>query len=125
MRLNPPWRLLPVLALLALTGCSTSRSCFDNEDYLKAEERPPLHFPAGVTPSERIQPIEIPPLAPDPQKLNPQPRCLDYPPPFFAPKTAPPAQSAIPVPPAALENLIVTPQDSQRHVPSERVLATV
>ena len=34
--------------------------------------------------SERITPIVIPPPAPDPEKLDPQPRCLDYPPQFFA-----------------------------------------
>ena len=70
--------------------CSCSRAvgprspAAADEEYLKAQERPRLDLPPGVMGSERIAPIVIPPAAPDPQKLDPQPRCLDYPPQYFA-----------------------------------------
>jgi hypothetical protein len=86
MRLTPLRLLLPALSLLALAGCSTTESCSGNEEYLKAQERPRLQLPADVLASERIAPIVIPAAAPDPAKLDPVPRCLDYPPPYFARK---------------------------------------
>jgi uncharacterized lipoprotein len=79
-----PLRLLSAISLLALAGCGTTNSCGGNEAYLKAQERPRLNLPPGVMGSERITPIVIPPPAPDPVKLDPQPRCLDYPPQYFA-----------------------------------------
>jgi hypothetical protein len=79
--------LLPLL-LLTLAGCSTTSPCGDDEDYVKAVERPRLQLPPDVMASERISPVVIPPIAPDTDKLDPEPRCLDYPPPYFARKTA-------------------------------------
>jgi hypothetical protein len=92
MRSTPLRLLLPALSLLALAGCSTTTtgSCGGDEAYLEAKERPRLDLPPGVTGSERIEPVVIPPAAPDAQKLDPQPRCLDYPPQFFARKPAAP-----------------------------------
>jgi hypothetical protein len=85
-----PLRLLSAISLLALAGCGTTNSCGGNEAYLKAQEHPRLNLPPGVMGSERITPIVIPPPAPDPVKLDPQPRCLDYPPQYFArPPAAP------------------------------------
>jgi uncharacterized lipoprotein len=85
-----PLRLLSAISLLALAGCGTTNSCGGNESYLKAQERPRLNLPPGVMGSERITPIVIPPPAPDPVKLDPQPRCLDHPPQYFArPATTP------------------------------------
>jgi hypothetical protein len=91
----PPLRfLLPALAAVALAGCGTTQSCGDNQDYLTATERQRLDLPPGVMTIEREAPVVIPPAAPDPQKLDPQPRCLDFPPPFFAPRK--PAPSVAP-----------------------------
>ena len=53
-------------------------------------------FETRVVASERIAPIVIPPAAADAQKLDPQPRCLDYPPPFFGSKRPPSSQPAAP-----------------------------
>ena len=74
--------LLPIIARTALSGCSTNKACFSNDEYLKAKDKPPLRMPAGLTASERIAPLQIPPVDPDPEALNPKPRCLDMPPPF-------------------------------------------
>lgn len=98
MRPNPLRLLVLALPLLALAGCGTTRSCGSDTDYLQAVERPPIKLPADFTPSERIQPLTIPPVDPNPAKLDPEPRCLDEPPKFFARKTPPPAPAA----PAAL-----------------------
>jgi uncharacterized lipoprotein len=86
--------LLPVLAAVFLAGCSTTQSCGGNQDYLTAQERPRLDLPPGVMTIEREAPVVIPPASPDPQKLDPQPHCLDFPPPFFAPRK--PAPSVAP-----------------------------
>jgi len=91
----PPLRLLlPVLAAVVLAGCGTTPSCGGNQDYLAAQERPRLDLPPEVMTTERAAPGVIPPLAPDPQTLDPRPRCLDFPPPFFAPRK--PAPSVAP-----------------------------
>jgi uncharacterized lipoprotein len=79
---------LVTLAALVLAGCSTTTSCGGDDKYLKAQERPRLNLPPGVFGSERLQPIVIPPAAPDPQALDPEPKCLDYPPQYFAKKAA-------------------------------------
>jgi hypothetical protein len=84
MRPTPLRLLLSALSLLVLAGCGTTNSCGGDEEYLKAQERPRLNLPPGVMGSERIAPIVIPPVAPDPVQLDPKPRCLDYPPQFFA-----------------------------------------
>jgi hypothetical protein len=90
MRLTPLRLLLPVSSLLVLAGCGTTNSCGGDEAYLQAQERPRLNLPPGVMGSERVAPVVIPPAAPDPQQLDPQPRCLDYPPQYFARKPAAP-----------------------------------
>jgi len=99
MRLTLPRLLALALPLVALAGCSTTstRSCGGNTDYLQAVERPPIKLPPEVTPTERIQPMQIPAVDPNPQKLDPQPRCLDEPPKFFARKAvaAEPAEEAV------------------------------
>ena len=99
MRLTLPRLLLLALPLAALAGCSTtsSRSCGADTDYLQAVERPPIQLPPEVTPTERIQPMQIPAVDPNPQKLDPMPRCLDEPPKFFARKAAStdPAEEAV------------------------------
>jgi uncharacterized lipoprotein len=99
MRVPPLRLLLPALAAVALAGCGTTQSCGGNQDYLTAQERPRLDLPPGVMTIEREAPVVIPPAAPDPQKLDPQPRCLDFPPPFFAPRK--PAPSVAPASPPA------------------------
>lgn len=86
--------LLSALLLCALAGCGTTKSCVDDDEYLKAQERSRLNLPPGVMGSERIAPVVIPPAAPDPQKLDPTPACLDYPPQYFARKPATAAGSA-------------------------------
>jgi len=100
----PPLRLLLLLlAAVVLAGCSTTQSCGDNQDYMTAQERPRLDLPPGVMTIEREAPVVIPPVAPDPQKLDPQPRCLDFPPPFFAPRKPSPtvAPASTPASPPA------------------------
>jgi len=99
MRLTLPRLLALALPLAVLAGCGTtsSRSCGGDTDYLQAVERPPIQLPPEVTPTERIQPMQIPSIDPNPQKLDPQPRCLDEPPKFFARKAvaADPAEEAV------------------------------
>ena len=99
MRLTLPRLLALALPLVALAGCSSmsSRSCGGDTDYLQAVERPPIQLPPEVTPTERIQPMQIPAVDPNPQKLDPMPRCLDEPPKFFARKavSADPAEEAV------------------------------
>jgi hypothetical protein len=95
MRLSLPRLVLPALLLLGLSACGTTQSCGGNQDYLKAEERPLLQLPPSMVASDKVKPIVVPPAAPDAQKLDPAPRCLDYPPPFFGAKP-PPARPAAP-----------------------------
>ena len=79
--------ILPGMAVAALTGCATSNPCGDNPEYLAAQERTRLQMPEGVTGSERLSGgMTIPPVAPDPAKLDPAPKCLDQPPAYFGPK---------------------------------------
>jgi len=99
MRLTLPRLLVLVLPLAVLTGCGSmgSRSCGDDDAYLQAVERAPIKLPPEVTPTERIQPMQIPAVDPNPQKLDPAPRCLDEPPKFFARRApaADPAEEAV------------------------------
>jgi predicted small secreted protein len=98
LKIQRPMRasLLSCTALLALSsllaGCSTTRSCGGDTEYLQAVDRPPLNIPAEITPSERYSPLVIPPVASDPMRLDPEPRCLDEPPSFF--QRAPTATAA-------------------------------
>ena len=120
MRPSPLRILLPALLLAVLAGCSTTQSCGGNQDYLQAQERPLLQLPPSMVASERIKPVVIPALAPDTQKLDPQPSCLDYPPPFFAKKPAPakPAAPATATAPAATPTPAVpAPQEEPRAEP--------
>jgi len=93
MRLTPSRLIAPFLSLLAVAGCSSlpgrgekQPNCGGDNDYLQAVERPPLRLPPEITPTERMQPMAIPPVDPAPQKLDPVPQCLDQPPKFFARK---------------------------------------
>lgn len=96
MRLTLPRLLVLALPLAALAGCGAmgSRACEGDTEYLQAVERPPIKLPPEVTPTERIQPMQIPAIDPNPQKLEPAPRCLDAPPKFFARKAAAAADPA-------------------------------
>jgi hypothetical protein len=93
MRLTLLRLLALALPLAVLAGCGTTRSCGSDTDYLQAVERPPIKLPPEVTPTERIQPMVIPAVDPNPVKLDPQPQCLDQPPKFFA-RRAPTADAA-------------------------------
>jgi hypothetical protein len=97
MHVNLLRLLLPAFLLIVLAGCGTTQSCGGNDEYLQAVDRPPLDLPEGVPATERISPLAIPPAAPDAAKLDPVPRCLDEPPPFFARKgtVADPAEEAV------------------------------
>lgn len=86
MRLTLPQLLALILPLVALSGCSTTRTCGGDTEYLQAVERPRIQLPPEVTPTERIQPLAIPAADPNPVQLDPKPRCLDEPPRFFARK---------------------------------------
>ena len=77
---------LAALLLLMLAGCGGTPACKEgNQDYLNARERPRLRMPEGVTGSERLAggTLVIPPVSATPDRLDPEPRCLDEPPPFF------------------------------------------
>jgi hypothetical protein len=100
MRFTPPRLLFVVLAMVTVAGCSSdspTRACDDNTEYLTAVERPPLRLPPEITPTERMQPLAIPPVDPNPAVLDPPPRCLDQPPRFFARKgtVADPAEEVV------------------------------
>ena len=79
--------ILPGLAFAALSGCASQNPCGDNPEYLQARDRPRLQLPEGVTGSERLSGgMVIPAAAPDPAQLDPAPKCLDQPPPYFGKK---------------------------------------
>ena len=84
---TPTTRPLLIAALaLVLAGCGTTSSCqVDNPEYLQAHERPRLQMPEGVVGSERLAgtALVIPDAAPNPDKLDPAPHCLDEPPGYF------------------------------------------
>jgi hypothetical protein len=93
MRLTPMRLIAPLLSLLVVAGCSAlpggdekRPNCGGDTEYLQAVERPPLRLPPEITPTERAQPMAIPPVDPAPQKLDPVPACLDQPPKFFTRK---------------------------------------
>jgi hypothetical protein len=95
-----PLRLLMLAApLAALAGCggNPQRSCGSDNEYRTAVERPPLQLPPEIVPSERMQPLAIPPVDPVPNVLDPVPACLDQPPRFFARKgvAADPAEEVV------------------------------
>jgi len=83
--------LLAGLPLAVLAGCGASslqRGCGGDTEYLEAVERPPLQLPPEIVPTERMKPLEIPPVDPNPTALDPVPRCLDQPPHYYARKGA-------------------------------------
>jgi len=89
MRLTSPRLLALALPLFALAGCaSRGPSCGSDTEYLHATERPPLQLPPEITPTERMQALQIPPVDPEPNKLDPVPACLDQPPPYSVRKAA-------------------------------------
>jgi hypothetical protein len=94
MRLTLPRLLALVAPLAVLSGCGTTRPCSSDTEYLQAVERQPIQLPPEITPTERMQPMAIPPVDPNPSQLDPQPRCLDQPPKFFARKAAAAAPAA-------------------------------
>ena len=75
------WLLALPLALF-LSACNSTPKCVGDGEYLQSVERPRLDLPANVRASERMAPLVIPPVAPDPEVLDPAPNCLDEPPPF-------------------------------------------
>ena len=75
------WFLAASLTL-ALVACNSTPKCVGDDEYLQSVERPRLDLPANVRASERMAPLVIPPVAPDPEALDPAPSCLDEPPPF-------------------------------------------
>lgn len=82
-----PLQLLLVVTLGTLAGCGAGnpqRACGGNDDYRTAVERPPLQLPPEIVPTERMQPLAIPPVDPVPNVLDPVPACLDQPPRYFA-----------------------------------------
>jgi hypothetical protein len=99
MSSNPLRPILTVLLLVSLVGCSSmrGRQCEGNQDYLAAVDRPRLQLPPEITPSERVAPLAIPQADPNPNRLDPEPACLDEPPSFFSRKGAAvdPAEEAV------------------------------
>ena len=90
MRLTLPRLLALVLPFVLLAGCKTNPAaeCGGDIEYLQAVERPPLVLPPDIEPTERMQAMAIPPVDPNPTRLDPEPACLDQPPKFFARKGA-------------------------------------
>ena len=87
------WFLAASLSL-ALVACHSTPKCVSDDEYLQSVDRPRLDLPANVRASERMAPLVIPPLAPDPETLDPAPKCLDEPPPFWAGRRATAAPAA-------------------------------
>jgi hypothetical protein len=83
-----PASLVFGLGLAALlSGCNSLQPCSTNAEYQKAQDRPRLQMPAGVPGSEKLGGgTIIPPPAKETAKLDPPPKCLDEPPPFFGPR---------------------------------------
>jgi hypothetical protein len=75
-----------LVLVLALAGCHSNPACSPDQEYLHAVDRPRLQLPGSLSQSERMAPLVIPPTQAEVQKLDPQPRCLDEPPSFYARK---------------------------------------
>jgi len=80
------WSGLAIVALLS--GCSsTSYTCSGNGEYQKAQDKPRLAMPAGVSGGEKVTgSLVIPPPPKEVTKLDPPPKCLDDPPSYFGPR---------------------------------------
>ena len=81
-------------AVAGLAGCKHIRnlggSCHDTKPYMKAQTIAPLKIPAGLDTPDTANALHIPTLnTPAPPRKRNAP-CLDEPPPFNAPKQAPP-----------------------------------
>jgi hypothetical protein len=72
--------------LLALAGCHSNPACSPDQEYMRAVDRPRLQLPGTLSQSERMAPLVIPPPQAEVQKLDPQPRCIDEPPSYYARK---------------------------------------
>ncbi len=72
------------LILLVLAGCNSNPSCGGNQEYLASVDRPRLKLPPELAASERLNPMVIPEPAATVVALDPEPRCLDEPPAYFA-----------------------------------------
>jgi hypothetical protein len=72
------------LILLVLAGCNSTPDCGGNQDYLQSVDRARLKLPPELAASERLNPMVIPEPAATVTALDPEPRCLDEPPAYFA-----------------------------------------
>ena len=86
-------RAMAAIGLVGLAGCHTlhERACHKPQPYMDAKSAAPLVIPPGLDTPDRTNALRIPDLntpAPTARKAN-EP-CLDEPPPFNAPKPAPP-----------------------------------
>jgi hypothetical protein len=85
---RPVQRSLAPAALLCfaslIAGCGSNPSCGGNQDYQASVNRPRLELPPQLAASERLNPLVIPEPVSNPAVLDPAPRCLDEPPPYFA-----------------------------------------
>ena len=89
------WSLAASLAFL-LAACNSAPKCVSDDEYLQAVDRHRLDLPANVSASERMAPLVIPPVAPEPEQLNPAPNCLDEPPAYSPGRRATAAEAASP-----------------------------
>ncbi len=84
-----------VAALVGLAGCQHLRniggSCHDTKPYMKAGSIASLTIPPGLDPPDRANALKVTALnTPTPPARTKKQPCLDEPPPFNAPKQAPP-----------------------------------
>ena len=87
-------RVVPLLLSVLLAGCHSNPACNPDAEYLQAVERPRLQLPGTLSQSERMAPLVIPSTQAEATKLDPQPRCLNEPPSFYARKAAASASTA-------------------------------
>ena len=92
------WQRLFVAASLSLmlSACNSTPKCVGDDEYLQAVERQPLRLPANVSASERMAPVVIPAVGPDPEQLTPAPECLDQPPAYNPRRQAAASEAASP-----------------------------
>ena len=83
--------VIAVLALTAVSGCkSRMESCHQtNKDYAGAKDLPPLKAPPGLETPNTRNALKVPPLNTPERIRGKNEPCLDIPPPFTTPKTAP------------------------------------
>ena len=85
-------RIVAVLALLPLAGCSMFRasSCTKPGPYLQAKEATPLKIPSGLDAPDTRGALRIPELR-EPEVPREAGTCLDKPPKFTSPAPRPAA----------------------------------